>query len=340
MSRRRWAYAAGGSTAAVIALAPPLGELSHHLLWAHMVQHELLMLVAAPLLVLARPPALLARAMPRAWRRGLLHAVAAIPMPPLATWALHGIAVWAWHLPALWSVAQSSWLGHGAQHASFVVTAALFWASVLGRRDGYGAAAAYVFATGLHTGALGVLLTLAPRPWYVADAAAAAAWGLTPLEDQQLAGLVMWVAGGAGLAASGLALMGAWLRHAGRRAERSLTVGVIALACVAVTGCDSARATASSFTGGDPERGRDAIRRYGCQTCHVIPGVQGASAVVGPPLTQLGRRGYVAGQSNTPDLLMRWIRHPQEIRPATPMPNVGVTEEDSRHIAAYLYTLR
>jgi cytochrome c2 len=95
-------------------------------------------------------------------------------------------------------------------------------------------------------------------------------------------------------------------------------------------GCDGVRATASSSTGGDAERGREAIQRYGCQVCHVIPGVQGPSAVVGPPLTQVGRRSYVAGQSNTPDLLMRWIRRPQEIRPATPMPNV----------AAYLYTLR
>ncbi|HYE90063.1 MAG TPA: cytochrome c oxidase assembly protein [Terriglobales bacterium] len=339
---RRRALAAGGAAGTlVLALAPPLGELSHHLLWAHMVQHELLMVVAAPLLVLARPVVLLARIAPARWGAAMLRAGAAIPAAPFAAWILHGVAVWAWHMPSLWAAAHASPLAHAAQHASFTLTAVFFWWSVLGRRAHYGASAAYLFATALHTGALGVLLTLAPRPWYAADAAMAAAWGLTPLQDQQLAGLIMWIAGGVGLAVSGLALVAAWLRHAGRRAARSLATGLAALLILPLlAGCDGARATASSYTGGDPARGREAIRRYGCQTCHTIPGVAGARAVVGPPLTQLARRGYVAGQSNTPELLMRWIRHPQQIRPATPMPDVGVTAEDSRHIAAYLYTLR
>ena len=94
------------------------------------------------------------------------------------------------------------------------------------------------------------------------------------------------------------------------------------------------------MTGGDVDHGREALRAYGCWTCHTIPGVHGASGVVGPPLTGLARRAFIAGQPNSPDHLITWIRHPHAVRPATPMPELGVTERDGRDIAAYLYTLR
>ena len=341
VTQRRVLFACCAALSVTLALAPPLGTLAHDLLWAHMVQHEVLMVIAAPLLALARPPSLIASRLPRAWRAGLLRAVTAMPDSAFGAWVLHAAAVWTWHLPGPWATAHASAAAHAAQHASFFVTALLFWWTILGRRDRYGAGALYVFATGLHTSALGVLLALAPRPWYEAHPAVAAAWGLTPLEDQQLAGLIMWVAGGVVLAVTGLVLVAAWMRHAGRGAGRSLAAGALVLAVMPLlASCNANSATATAYTGGDPGRGREALRRYGCTTCHTIPGVQGAHAVVGPPLTQLARRGYVAGQANTPDMLMRWIRHPEQIRPATPMPNVGVSEEDSRHIAAYLYTLR
>lgn len=99
--------------------------------------------------------------------------------------------------------------------------------------------------------------------------------------------------------------------------------------------------TAQVTTGGDAKRGAAAIERYGCGSCHVIPGISGAVGKVGPPLTGIGYRVYLAGElQNTPDNMMRWIRDPQGINPKTLMPNVGVTDKDARDIAGYLYTLR
>ena len=96
-----------------------------------------------------------------------------------------------------------------------------------------------------------------------------------------------------------------------------------------------------AITGGDPDRGREAIRRYGCGTCHAIAGVAGAEGRVGPPLTGIASRAYIAGVlPNEPGNMMRWIMNPQAVDSQTAMPMVGVTERDARHIAAYLYTLR
>lgn len=116
------------------------------------------------------------------------------------------------------------------------------------------------------------------------------------------------------------------------------------LACAVVlwaaTAC-ARRDAIEPLTGGHVERGRQALRDYGCSSCHAIPGVVGAEALVGPPLDRMGVRVYVAGELlNTPDNLMRWIRNPRAISPRTAMPNAGVTADDARHIAAYLYTLR
>jgi cytochrome c1 len=100
-------------------------------------------------------------------------------------------------------------------------------------------------------------------------------------------------------------------------------------------------AAAAAITGGDPARGPLLMRKYGCQSCHTIPGVVGADALVGPPLTHMASRSYVAGVlPNAPDNMIRWIRDPRGVDSLTAMPNVGVTESDARHIAAYLYTLR
>ena len=103
----------------------------------------------------------------------------------------------------------------------------------------------------------------------------------------------------------------------------------------------SAKADGRDVPGGDPQQGRGAIREYGCGACHVIPGVTGASGLVGPPLNSFARRAYVAGNlPNTAPNLIRWIQVPQAVEPGTAMPNLGVTDADARDIAAYLYTLR
>lgn len=94
------------------------------------------------------------------------------------------------------------------------------------------------------------------------------------------------------------------------------------------------------MTGGDPADAPALIRHYGCGSCHVIPGLRSADGQVGPPLTDFAHRAYIAGTvPNTPEQLIAWIRVPQAIEPGTVMPNMGVTPEDARDIAAYLYTV-
>lgn len=93
--------------------------------------------------------------------------------------------------------------------------------------------------------------------------------------------------------------------------------------------------------GGDPAEGERAIVLYGCGACHTVPGVDGARGRVAPPLTAFAERAFVAGVlPNRPEELIRWIQDPPSVNPRTAMPNLGVSEQDARHIAAYLYTLR
>ena len=103
---------------------------------------------------------------------------------------------------------------------------------------------------------------------------------------------------------------------------------------------ESSRRTASVLTRGDAIRGTAAIQAYGCGACHTIPGIGGADANVGPPLTKIALRSYIGGViKNTPENLIRWIQNPPAIDPQTAMPHLGVSEPEARDIAAYLYTL-
>jgi putative membrane protein len=230
---RRWEAAAfaGGWTALFLALVSPLHPLGSALFSAHMVQHELLVAVAAPLLVLGRPMIPMLWAVPIGWRRaaggwakhGAARGAWRALTAPLVAWALHAAALWTWHLPGPYQATLRSGALHTLQHASFLGTALLFWYAVAHgreRRMGYGAAVFYLFATAMHGGALGALLTFASRPWYPEYAPTAAAWGLTPLEDQQLAGLIMWIPAGVSYLVAALVLMVAWMRESERRAVR------------------------------------------------------------------------------------------------------------------------
>jgi cytochrome c len=118
-----------------------------------------------------------------------------------------------------------------------------------------------------------------------------------------------------------------------------LTAAPLAAAC---TGAHDVEAReAAEITGGDPARGPALMRKYGCQSCHTIPGVVGADGLVGPPLAGIASRSYIAGVlPNAPDNMLRWIQDPKLVDSLTAMPNTGVTPSDARHIAAYLYTLR
>ncbi|HEX2188904.1 MAG TPA: cytochrome c oxidase assembly protein, partial [Longimicrobiaceae bacterium] len=158
------------------------------------------------------------------WARGgRVRAAWGALTAPSAAWLLHAAAIWLWHLPALYQATLASDAVHGLQHLSFLGTALLFWwALAHGRRGrtGYGAAVLALFTTALHSGGLGALLTFSPRPWYPAYAESTAAWGLTPLEDQQLAGLIMWIPAGVSYLIAGLLLLAGWMRESERRAVR------------------------------------------------------------------------------------------------------------------------
>ena len=111
-----------------------------------------------------------------------------------------------------------------------------------------------------------------------------------------------------------------------------------------MNGCnyfDRAEKNSARLTGGNPKKGRDKILYYGCESCHTIPGIRGAEGMVGPPLDHIARRTYIAGElPNTPQNMMYWIQKPHEVEQHTAMPDMNVSENDSRDIVAYLYTLR
>ncbi|HYE34087.1 c-type cytochrome [Methylocaldum sp.] len=124
--------------------------------------------------------------------------------------------------------------------------------------------------------------------------------------------------------------------------RRSVLVAGLAILSASFGACDRREEPVAAFvTGGDPELGRAAISRYGCGSCHIIPGIQGANGLVGPPLSGIANRVYIAGVlTNTPENLMRWIQDPPSVDPLTAMPNTGVTEADARNLASFLYTLQ
>jgi cytochrome c len=114
-----------------------------------------------------------------------------------------------------------------------------------------------------------------------------------------------------------------------------------AVAFAIVSGCAEKADPRIAMTGGDSQRGLESIRRYGCASCHEIPGVTQARGQVGPPLAAIARRAYLGGVlPNTPDNMVLWIRHPQKVEPRTAMPALGVSESEARDMSAYLYTLR
>jgi len=224
---RRWWQAAcfgGGSLAILVALESPVDTLSQDLFAVHMVQHLLLIVVAAPLVVLSAPVAPVLWAMPEASRRTVARwwrTTAPFTRPAVA-FAAHSLALWLWHVPNLYEAAIRSRGTHIFEHLTFLITAVLFWWGVIHRthRD-KGVGVLYVFCLALQSTFLGALLTFSPRPWYSAHLATALAWGLTPLEDQQLAGLIMWVPGGTVYVAAALGLLASWLRSSSKASARS-----------------------------------------------------------------------------------------------------------------------
>ena len=221
-----------GLCAVAVALAPPFERLAGERFAAHMIQHLVLILVAAPLIAAARPVNVAVAALPTHVRRALHRSARAGPgralrrlRHPVVVWLLATAALWAWHSPGLYQLALRSDPVHAAEHLSFLVTAGLFWSLVLGagRVGGPpGAAArpvavALVFATALASGALGAALTFAGAPLYPEQAAMVVATGGDPLADQQLAGVLMWVPPGLVYLAVMAGLVVRWFAELDRR---------------------------------------------------------------------------------------------------------------------------
>ncbi|MDG4882733.1 cytochrome c oxidase assembly protein [Mesorhizobium sp. WSM4884] len=213
---------ATGWAALAAALMSPLHELGERLFSAHMIEHEALMVAAAPPLVLSRPLGAMLWAFPPAIRRRLARGARwpvarttwrGLTEPASAT-ILHGLAIWSWHMPFLFDAALGSEPMHWLQHFSFLASALLFWWALLNgrtRRRGYGASVFYLFFTSMHCGLLGAILALSKNDIFVPRNSVASQWNLTGLEDQQLGGLIMWVGASAVYLAAALILAAFWI---------------------------------------------------------------------------------------------------------------------------------
>jgi putative membrane protein len=217
----------------VLTLMSPLAALSEALFSAHMVQHLILMLVAAPLLVLSDFQLALLWALPRRRAQELgsgfnqsrpLSGGWRVLNNPVFVWIVFSLSMWLWHAPALYEAALRDETIHALEHFVFLLTAMLFWWILLkhSRPDHihYGITIPYLFLTVLQSGILGALMTFTSEAWYPYYAASVVAWGLTPLQDQQLAGLIMWMPGGAVFTLLTIGYFAAWLRALEQRSTR------------------------------------------------------------------------------------------------------------------------
>lgn len=218
-----WSFA-GGVVALVVAVVSPLDALGEALFAAHMVQHLLLALVAAPLLLAGRVHLVAVQVLPvgvrRRWGRRLARTLRRIgPLALIAAVALHIGITFAWHVPALYDLAVESAPAHALEHLTMLAGGLAFWAAMgaSGPRP-VAAAGLGAFAAAFSMILLSALLTFAPDAWYQAHQTTTAAWGLTPLEDQQMAAAIMWIPGGfVYLGATAWAVV-RWLRDDQRRA--------------------------------------------------------------------------------------------------------------------------
>ncbi|MDX1520227.1 MAG: cytochrome c oxidase assembly protein, partial [Anaerolineae bacterium] len=198
---RRWQPVAFmlGLAALFVAFISPLEALATALFSAHMIQHLLLILVAAPLLVAGAPlvpflwmlPKSVRRDVGRYWKRtGIIQKIWHGLTQPLPVWFFYATVLWLWHLPYLYQQALARTWVHELEHVTFLGAALGWWWIVLRptdhRRLKHGATVLFIFTTALHSGALGALISFAQVPLYPVYASTAAAWGVTLLEDQQL----------------------------------------------------------------------------------------------------------------------------------------------------------
>jgi PQQ-dependent catabolism-associated beta-propeller protein len=269
--RRGSLFAFGWLTIAA-SLLSPLHQLGGRSFTAHMIEHELLMLLAAPLMALSRPIGVLLWAFPRAVRRSLgnvgrnrwFSAFWTHLSSPLSASLLQAAMLWIWHAPVFFDRALASESWHAAQHLSLLFSALLFWwsinsASALERK--HGVAGFFLFFTSIHSGLLGALMAFAKSPWYSQYVAMgmSGVGGLTPLEDQQIAGLIMWVPGGAVHAIAALIYLSRWFKVP----RKAVTTTALVLLVATVAGIRPVRADTVY------------VSNEGSNVVHVIDGAAG-----------------------------------------------------------------
>jgi putative membrane protein len=227
--RHRTLLFLGGLLAIALALLSPIEAYEGQLFSVHMVQHLLLELAAAPLLLAGAPITLALRVASPAWRRRLLSVLRsrvlhAVSFPVIA-WMLFAAVNWGWHFSTLYDQALENDLLHYLQHASFLGAALLFWWPAIGadpspRRLPHPVRLLYLFLAMPQNSFLGVALMSASTVLYPHYLTNARDWGPTPLEDQQLGGVIMWVVGDLGFLAGMVVVVVLWMRHEERRTVR------------------------------------------------------------------------------------------------------------------------
>lgn len=223
VARWRVGCFAAGMVALILALVWPFDALGSYSLAAHMTQHVLLTTFAAPLLVLAAPVVTLLWGLPFTWRRSLagfgrqrhIRRGRNVLTIPVIAWLGYALALWLWHTPAAYQAAVRNETLHILEHVSFLASALLLWwtalVSVRATSFGFGTGVFLLFTTSLQAGLLGALLTFARRPFY--PIYETNVFGLTPVADQQLAGIIMWIPGGFVYLGGALLLAWIWLRR-------------------------------------------------------------------------------------------------------------------------------
>lgn len=341
-----------GLMVAGAAVAAPIDDAAHARLSMHMVQHLLLLLPAAVLLAGGRMATAMLWLLPSPARRRVTRATPAARRWVRGAgwltlvWTVHLGIVLLWHVPAAYEAALRQPLLHVGEHVTMAGTSLALWWTVW-HTKAFGSGSAYAAATAAAGSALGVLMVFAPAAWYPTYAAAAPSSGAA-LADQQLAGALMWVVGGAGYLGIGVVLFVAWLRRAERRPDDrwrrqagSLSTWLLLFVLLGVAAaCRPGGTPVNPTEAAAIERGRDAVVAYGCVACHQVPHVAAPQGDVGPTLQGFGSRSVIAGQlPNTPENIVRWVQDPQAIDPGNVMPTLDVSDADAAAIAAFLGTL-
>lgn len=218
-----------------LALLSPLDAVSGALASAHMVQHLLLFAVAAPLLAFSRPLAPLSRGLPPSLRSllpgfrrrvGLDMDTVRLARAPAPAWLAAVATLWLWHARFFYELALANRLVHALEHTAFLISGLAVWSVIANagraRRTSPGIAILMLFTLGLTSTLLAALMTFSPVPWYDAYARSTEPWGLSPLGDQQLAGLIMWFPVGILYVGAALVLLMRWLDPEPSRIDRAI----------------------------------------------------------------------------------------------------------------------